>query len=434
MKALTLALLLLASAREEKPNIIFILADDLGQADLGCFGQTKIKTPNLDRLAAEGTRFPQAYSGTSVCAPSRGSLMTGLHMGHAPIRANREIAPGEGQMPLPEGTITVAQVLKGAGYATACTGKWGLGMFGTSGSPLKKGFDRFYGYNCQRHAHSYFPTHLYDDDRRVELDGKTYAADRIADETLAWVRKNAEKPFFLFHATTLPHGKYEIDDLGEYGGTDWTPKQKAYAAMVSRLDRHVGKLLDLLKELKIDDRTLILFAGDNGSAFAPDSADGKLFGSGGLRGQKRSMYEGGLRQAGLARWPGTVPAGRVSQEPWAFWDFLPTAAELAGAALPAAFKPDGVSIVPLLKGGAAPRREAFYWELHEGGRFIQAVRFGDWKAVRNGLGAPLELYDLKADPGEARNAAADQPDLVARAEKLLEASRVDDPNWPRKKK
>ncbi len=432
--ALVLLLLGAAPAQERRaPNIIFILADDLAQGDLGCYGQKKIKTPNLDRLAAEGTRFTQAYSGTSVCAPSRASLMLGLHMGHNPVRANREIAKGEGQMPLPAELPTVAEVLQKAGYATACTGKWGLGMFGTTGSPLKKGFDHFYGYNCQRHAHSYFPSYLYDDDRRVELDGKTYAADRIADDTLGWVRKNAAKPFFLFHATTLPHGKHEIDDLGEYAAADWTPLQKTYAAMVSRLDRHVGRLLDLLKELGIDKNTLILFAGDNGSAFASDSPVGSFFEqAGGLRGHKRGMYEGGLRQAALARWPGEVPAGRVSHEPWAFWDFLPTAAELAGA--PGGFKTDGVSITSLLRGAAAPPREAFYWELHEGGRFIQAVRFGDWKAVRNGLGAPLELYDLKADPGESKNLAAEKAEVVARAETLLESSRVDDPRWPRKKK
>jgi arylsulfatase A-like enzyme len=431
MRFLLAAVLLSSSQDRRPPNLIFILSDDLARGDLGCYGQKRIKTPHLDRMAAEGVRFTQAYSGTSVCAPSRASLMTGLHMGHCPIRANREIAKGEGQMPLPEYAPTVAQVLKGAGYATACTGKWGMGMFGTPGSPLRKGFDRFYGYNCQRHAHSHFPTYLYDDDRRVEMDGKTYAADRIVDETLAWVRKNAGRPFFLFHATTLPHGKHEIDDLGEYAATDWTPQQKTYAAMVSRLDRHVGKLLDLLKELKIDDRTLVVFAGDNGSAFGPESPMGAFFEqSGGLRGFKRSMYEGGLRQAALARWPGRVPAGRVSDAPWAFWDFLPTAAELAGAALPAGLKPDGVSLVALLTGGAAPVRESFYWELHEAGRFIQAVRFGDWKAVRNG--PALELYDLKADPGESKDLAAEKPVQAARGEALLESCRVDDPNWPRK--
>jgi arylsulfatase A-like enzyme len=244
------------------------------------------------------------------------------------------------------------------------------------------------------------------------------------------VRKQKDRPFFLYVAWTLPHGKYEIDDLGEYATADWTPQQKTYAAMVSRLDRDVGRLVALLRELGVERNTLVMFAGDNGSSFAPESDIGRFFDqSCGLRGFKRGMYEGGLRQAALAWWPGTVPAGRVSDGPWAFWDFLPTAAELAGAPLPAGFKPDGLSLASYLRGGPAPARECFYWELHEG-KFIQALRMGDWKAVRNGAGAPLELYDLKADPGEKRDVAAGQPDVVAKAEALMKASRVDDPEWP----
>jgi len=417
------------AAPRRQPNIIFILADDLAQGDLGCYGQELIKTPNLDRMAAQGTRFTQAYCGTSVCAPSRASLLTGLHSGHCPIRGNREVGI-EGQLPLPAGTTTVAQVLKQAGYATACTGKWGMGMFDTTGSPLKLGFDHFYGYNCQRHAHSYFPSYLYNDDRRFELDGKTYSPNLIENDTLGWVRAHRDKPFFLFYAPTLPHGDYEIDDLGEYARRDWTPLQKTYAAMVSRLDSDVGRLLDLLKELKIDEDTIVLFAGDNGSSFAPDSEIGRRFKQArGLRGYKRSLYEGGLRQAALARWPGQIPAGRVCDEPWAFWDFLPTAAELAGAPLPAGAKSDGLSIVAMLKGGPAPQRDSFYWELHETTP-LQAVRFGDWKAVKNGPFAPIELYDLQADMGEKNNLAAARPDLVARAATLMKQAHVDDPQWP----
>lgn len=413
----------------DKPNLIFILCDDLAQGDLGCYGQKLIQTPNLDRMAAEGTLFPQLYSGTSVCAPSRSSLMTGLHMGHCPIRANREVQP-EGQKPLPLGTVTVAQILKDAGYATACTGKWGMGMFETSGSPLKLGFDHFYGYNCQRHAHSYFPTYLWNDDQRVELDGKTYAMDLISKDTLDWVRAHAGGPFFLYHAITLPHGKFEIDDLGIYKDKPWTDLQKTYAAMVTRLDRDVGRLLDLLKELKVDEKTLVIFSGDNGASFDPKSEVGKLFDQamgGKLRGFKRSLYEGGLRQAGIARWPGHVPAGRICEEPWAFWDYLPTAAELAGAEMKSAH--DGMSVVSLLKGGAAPRREAFYWELHEGAS-LQAVRFGDWKAVRNGPFKAVELYDLSADLAESRDLAREKPDLVARAEGLMQSMRSPHPDWP----
>ncbi len=420
-----------------RPNLVFILADDVAQGDLGCYGQKLIQTPNLDRMAAEGTRYLQAYCGTTVCAPSRTSLMTGLHMGHAPIRANREIQP-EGQMPLPASTCTVAQVLKGQGYTTACMGKWGMGLFDTTGSPLKQGFDHFFGYNCQRHAHSYFPTYLYRDDQRFDLPGndgrgigKTYAQNLIADETLRWVRTQRERPFFLFYAVTLPHGRYEIDDLGIYADRPWTPQQKSYAAMVTRLDSDVGRLLALLKELQIDRRTLVMFAGDNGSSFAPESELGSRFNqaSNGLRGYKRELYEGGLRQAAISRWPGVVPAGRVSAEPWAFWDFLPTAAELAGARLSARCPTDGLSLVSYLKGGPAPQRPYFYWELHEGPP-QQAIRFGDWKAVRSRPSAPLELYDLKADPGETRNLAATRADLVAKAESLIREARTDDPHWP----
>lgn len=427
----------LSATAADKPNIIFILSDDLAQGDVGCYGQKLIQTPTLDRMATEGTRYLQGYCGTSVCAPSRSTLMTGLHTGHCPIRANREIQP-EGQKPLPAGTIIVAKILHDAGYATACMGKWGMGMFDTTGSPLKLGFDHFFGYNCQRHAHSYFPTYLYNDDKRFDLPGntgkgvgKTYAQNLIADETLKFVRANQEKTFFLYYSITLPHGNFEINDQGIYKDKPWTETQKNYAAMVTRLDSDVGRLLDLLKELKIDDKTLVLLAGDNGSSFDPNSEMGKLFdqASNGLRGYKRGLYEGALRQAALARWPGQVPAGRVADEPWAFWDFLPTAAELAGTTIPAECKTDGLSLVSFLKGGSAPKRDHFYWELHEG-TSLQAVRFGDWKAVRNGPQKAVELYDLKTDPGELKDLAQQKPDLVAKAEALMQSSRTDDPDWP----
>jgi arylsulfatase A-like enzyme len=427
-----------ATALPPRPNLIFILSDDLAMGDLGSYGQKLIRTPNLDRMAREGTRFTQAYCGTSVCAPSRASLVTGLHSGHCPIRANWELGR-EGQQPLPAATVTVAQILQGAGYATACMGKWGMGMFDTTGSPLKKGFDHFYGYNCQRHAHSYFPTYLYQDDRRVELPGnngtnvgKTYAQELIQRDVEQWVRARPDRPFFLYYAVTLPHGRHEIDDLGDYARTDWTPQQKAYAAQVTRLDADVGRLLALLRELGIDNRTLVMIAGDNGSSFGPQSEMGRRFNQsmgGKLRGFKRGMYEGALRQAAIARWPGVVPAGRVSDEPWAFWDFLPTAAELAGAPLPNGFKPDGLSLVSFLRGGPAPQRSHFYWEVHEGPS-IQAVRFGDWKAIRPGPGRPLELYNLRTDEAERDNVAAAHPDEIARAESFLRSSHVDSAEWP----
>jgi arylsulfatase A len=438
---------LLVHGAAEKPNIIFVLSDDLAQGDLGSYGQKLIKTPNLDRLAAEGTRFTQAYCGTSVCAPSRASLMTGLHSGHCPIRANGELKdkdgkPIEGQMPLPADTVTVAEILKSAGYATAAVGKWGMGRFDSTGSPLKKGFDHFFGYNCQRHAHSYFPTYLYRDDQRFELPGndgkgvgKIFAQDLIVQDVEEWVRAKKDQPFFLYYAITLPHGRHEIDDLGEYATHDWTPQQKAYAAQVTRLDSDVGKLMNLLKELQLDEKTIVFVAGDNGSSFSPQSEIGRRFdqASNGLRGFKRELYEGALRQAAIARWPGVIPAGRVSDEPWAFWDFLPTTAELAGIALPKKVKTDGLSLVAMLKGGAAPERDYFYWELHERAS-IQAVRFGNWKAVKNGPSKPVELYELNRDAGESNDLAKQHPDIVAKAERLMKEAHIDDPNWPMREK
>jgi arylsulfatase A-like enzyme len=329
-------------------------------------------------------------------------------------------------------------LLKNAGYATATAGKWGMGMFDTTGSPLKLGFDHEFGYNCQRHAHSYFPTYLYRDGKRFELPGNTgegvgpiYAQNLIQEDMLAWIRSKKDQPFFVFYAITLPHGNHEIDDLGIYADKPWTLQQKSYAAQVTRLDRDVGQILDLLKELKLDDNTLVMVSGDNGSSFSPSSEFGRLFdqASNGLRGYKRELYEGGLRQGAFARWPGVIPAGRVSDEPWAFWDFLPTAVELAGAKLPDGFKTDGLSLVSFLRGGPAPQREYFYWELHET-MPIQAVRFGNWKAVRTRHDRPLELYDLATDAAEAKNIADAHPDLVAKAEAYMKTAHVDDPNWP----
>ncbi len=419
------------------PNLIFILSDDIAQGDLGVYGQKLIQTPTLDRLCNEGTRDLSAYTGTSVCAPTRTSFFTGLHMGNCPTRANRELKP-EGQKPLPPNTVTVGKILKSAGYATATMGKWGMGMFDTSGSPFKNGIDHFFGYNCQRHAHSYFPTYLYNDDKRFEIPEnktgkKVYAQELIQQDVLKWVSSHADEPFFLFYAITLPHGKFEIDDQGLYKDKPWPEKEKNYAAMVTRIDSDVAALVALLKKKGIADNTLIVFSGDNGSSFSPKSGIGKRFDQtmgGKLRGFKRGMYEGALRQAAFAWGPGFVKAGRVTDEPWAFWDLLPTFAELGGGKIPAGFKPDGYSLVKFLKGGPAPKREYFYWELHEGGGGKQAIRWGDWKAVRPGPGAPVELYDLKADLGETKNLAKQKPDLVAKAIKMMNSARTADPAWP----
>ncbi|MCP4451355.1 MAG: arylsulfatase, partial [Planctomycetes bacterium] len=421
-----------------KPNFIFVLSDDIAQGDLGCYGQKLIKTPRLDQMAAEGTRYLQAYCGTSVCAPSRSSFFTGLHTGHCPVRGNYEVPP-EGQLPLPDKTVTIAEVAKSADYATSTFGKWGMGFFDSTGSPFNQGVDHFFGYNCQRHAHSYFPTYLYDDAQPFVLPGndgrtkgKTYAQTLIQDDMIQWVRKHAKQPFMMFYAITLPHGRHEIDDTGIYKDKPWTDKQRAYAAQVTRIDSDMGQLVDTLRDLGIAENTLIVFSGDNGSSFSPESEIGKRFdqASNGLRGYKRGMYEGALRQAAFAWWPGTVPAGRVSAEPWAFWDLLPTFVEMSGAAPPKGYETDGKSLVAYLKGGRAPKRDYFYWELHLGAKPIQAARFGHWKAVRNGVHKPIEIYDLTKDSAELKNLATSRPDLVNRALAIFQEAHRPDPNWP----
>ncbi|MEM6690930.1 MAG: arylsulfatase [Planctomycetota bacterium] len=424
-------------AGEKLPNLIFILSDDVAQGDLGCYGQDLIQTPHLDRMAAEGTRYTQAYCGTSVCAPCRSSFFTGLHSGQCPVRGNFEWFP-EGQWPLPDKTVTIAEALKTAGYATGTFGKWGMGFFDTSGNPLKQGVDHFFGYNCQRHAHSYFPTYLFNDDQAFVLPGnngrdvgQTYAQALIQDDLIDWVEGHSDQPFFAFYAVTLPHGRHEIDELGIYKDRDWTPQQKAYAAQVSRLDSDIGELLETLRRLGIAENTLVVFGGDNGSSFDPKSELGKRFNqaSNGLRGYKRGMYEGALRQAAIAWWPGTVPAGRVDHQPWAYWDLMPTFVELANAKPPEGYETSGISLADYFRGGEAPEREYFYWELHTG-RPIQAARFGNIKAVRKGIKKPIEIYDLSSDPGESSDIASENPKWVERAEEIFVDAHREDPNWP----
>ena len=428
----------LAAAEDIRPNFIFVLSDDIAQGDLGCYGQKLIQTPNLDRMAAEGTRYLQGYCGTTVCAPSRTSFFTGLHSGHAPVRGNWEWYP-EGQYPLPDETVTIAEVAKSAGYATSTFGKWGMGFLDTSGAPAKQGVDHFFGYNCQRHAHSYFPTYLFDDEQPFILPGnngrdvgETFAQELIQNDMIRWLRENGEKPFMMFYAITLPHGRHEIDDFGIYADKPWTEKQKAYAAQVTRVDSDMGELMETLRELGIAENTLIVFSGDNGSSFSPDSEIGRLFdqAGNGLRGFKRGMYEGALRQAAIAWWPGTVPAGRVSDEPWAFWDLMPTFVELSGARPQEGYETDGHSLVEFLKGGSAPKRDHFYWELHKGNGAVQAARWQDWKAVRNGTDKQIEIYDLANDAGESNNLAESRPDLVSRAQEIFNSEHRPHPDWP----
>jgi arylsulfatase A len=415
-----------AGAPPAKPNVIFILADDMGYGDAGCYGQKLIKTPNIDRLAGEGVRFTQAYAGTTVCAPTRCALLTGLHIGHAAIRANRGLKP-EGQEPLPAGTFTVAQLFKSDGYATAAFGKWGLGYIESTGAPDKMGFDMFFGYNCQTLAHNYYPDHLWRNRKRVVLDGKTYSHDLIAKEALGWLREHANAPFFLYLPFTVPHPNYQVPDLGPYAKAPWPEPLKKYAAMMTRMDASIGQVMALLKELNIETNTLVFFSSDQG---ADNRGALKTFHSNGpFRGIKRSMYEGGLRVPMIARWPGRIKPGSINATQWAFYDFLPTMAELIGQLLPPTVKTDGISVIPALLHDETMKRDYIYWELHEG-PFIQAARMGDWKGVRNGLGKPLELYDLSADSAEVHNVAVDHADILQKLGDLMKHEHVLTPLWP----
>jgi arylsulfatase A len=444
--AILLAALALGSPQaEKKPNIIFILADDLGYGELGCYGQKKIQTPRLDRMAAEGMRFTNAYSGNAVCAPSRCSLMTGLHQGHAHVRDNRTYG-AEGQTPLPASTVTIAKLLKSAGYATGAMGKWGLGGPGTDGDPNKQGFDYFYGFNCQGHAHNHYPFYLWKNDQRVDqpgndgtYKGRTFSHDQFEKEALAFIDANKERPFFLFVPFTVPHVSIQVPDDSMEPYKDWEEKpywgdkgylphprpRAGHAAQITRMDRSIGRIFDLLSKLGLDGNTIVVFSSDNGSIDAVGGHDLKFFeGNGPLRGQKGQLYEGGIRVPFIARWPGKIKAGTTSDAPIAFWDVLPTLCDVAQVAKPGAI--DGASVLPVLLGGAAPSREFLYWEFPSyGGQ--QAVRMGKWKGIRTDLGKgpqQTQLYDLEADLAETKNVAAEHPDVVARIEKIMAEQHV----------
>jgi arylsulfatase A len=413
------------------PNIIFIMADDLGYGDLGAYGQRRIATPRLDQMAREGMRFTQHYAGAPVCAPSRSVLMTGLHTGHTTVRGNFG-ADGE-RVPLAAEDVTVAEVLGAAGYATGIIGKWGLGEPGTPGIPTKQGFDFFYGYLNQRHAHSHFPEFLWRDTVQ-ERHGAAGASDSVfsqesfAYEARRFVERNRDRPFFLYLALTLPHAEIRAPAGDVLPYLDRFPaKEATFAGMVTRFDRDVGMLLDLLSELGLEDNTLVIFTSDNGP-HAEDGHDPQFFASsGGLRGVKRDLYEGGIRVPMLARWPGVIEAGAESDHLSGFWDFLATAAEIAGvASVPAT---DGVSYAATLRGEpqAAPSR--LYWEFYEGTP-AQAVRFGRWKAIRKPMfGGAIELFDLQSDPYETRDVSGDQPEVVARARDAMAAAHLPSPYW-----
>lgn len=431
-----------AAPQEKKPNILFILADDLGYGDLGCYGQQQIKTPNIDRLAREGVRFTQAYAGSTVCAPSRCALMTGFHTGHGRVRGN-----ADPDLPLRPQDITVAEVLKGAGYRTAVYGKWSLGNLGSTGYPTRKGFDDWLGYFSQTHAHNYYPEHLLDNEKAIQLKGNTgtrhtdYAPDLFTARALEFLSTKSEKPFFLHICYTQPHANNEmgrdtgngmqVPDLGSYADKPWSAVEKGFAAMITRMDSDIGKVLDKLAAIGEADNTLVIFASDNG-AHKEGGHDPSVFESSGpLHGIKRDMYEGGIRVPAIMRWPRVIKPGRVSDHVWAFWDFLPTAAEIAGVRAPAGI--DGISLVPLLYGRPQQQHEYLYWEFHENG-FDQAIRVRDWKGVKRGRTAPLELYDLSKDVSERTNLAGQNPAVAARLGEIMSTARTESPEWPVKDK
>ena len=432
-----------------RPNIILILADDLGYGDLGCYGQTRIKTPNLDQLAAGGMRFTQFYAGSTVCAPSRCSLMTGLHTGHALIRGNAKQALGPGD-------LTLAKMLKEGGYHAGLIGKWGLGNENTTGVPQRQGFDEFLGYLDQTHAHDYYTDRLWRYDFRTPYDGPmmfpengagrkgTYTHDLFTKAALNFIKinkpeyHNKYRPFFLFLSYTIPHANNEegrasgngmqVPTDSPYSNEPWPQTEKNKAAMITRMDSDVGRLVSLLKELKLDENTIVIFTSDNGP-HKEGGVDPKfLESSGKLRGIKRDLYEGGIRVPLIVQWPKRVKPGQVSDHIGAFWDLMPTFADIAGVKTPKGL--DGISFLPLLRGQAQTNRHDFlYWEFHEQG-FKQAARMGDWKAVRLKPNGPLELYNLKDDLSEKDDVAAKNPAIIEKFEAYFKTARSESSEWP----
>jgi arylsulfatase A-like enzyme len=446
-----------ASQVPRRPNLIVILADDLGYGELGCYGQKVIQTPHLDRMSKEGLRFTQFYAGATVCAPSRSVLMTGRHQGRTRVRGNAPAGNPAAQA-LRDSDQTVSRLLQSAGYATALVGKWGLGDVGgaESGLPRKHGFDFFFGYLNQRHAHNHFPDFLWRNEEKIALpnrihpvgsEGAGYATDPVifaddlfTEEALRFVSHNQGKPFFLLWCPVIPHANNErnnelkngaeVPDFGPYTRVDWPDPDKGQAAMITRLDGYVGRLLEHLRLLGISENTLVVFTSDNGPHNEASHDLARFRPSGGLRGIKRSLTEGGIRVPAIAWWPGTVAAGETSSHAAYLGDWFATAAELAGIAAPTGL--DSASFVPTLRGRPDEQQqtEFLYWEFHEQG-FSQAVlHAGRWKAIREKrFAAPLALFDLQSDPGETTDVAGRHPDIVARIEAYLAVAREESADW-----
>lgn len=432
------------------PNIVLILADDLGYGDVGCFGQARIRTPNLDRLAKDGVRFTQSYAGSTVCAPSRCALMTGYHTGHCRVRGNGGGGGPRDNVPLRPDDPCVAELLNRAGYVTALVGKWGLGEAGSTGIPTRKGFDHFFGYLNQHHAHNYYPDFLWRGTEKVPVANPQsdtdnvaarfvhYAPDLFRDDVLRFLTANKDRPFFLCYATTAPHANNErtratgegneVPSDAPYTAEPWPQAEKNKAAMISRMDADIGALLARLRELGLEKDTLVLFSSDNGPHKEGGNDPAFFRSSGPFRGIKRALTDGGIRVPTIARWPGVIRPGTTSDHVWAFWDFLPTACDLAGVPTPPGL--DGISLAPTLTGrGEQRRHEYLYWEFHENG-FKQAVRHGNWKAIRQAPGTAIELYDVATDPGEAKDVAAAHPEVVRRVEEYLRGARTESAEFP----
>lgn len=444
-----------APAKEVPMNVIYILADDLGYGDIGCYGQQKIKTPNIDRMAQEGMLFTQHYAGCTVSAPSRCSLMTGLHTGHSQIRGNMEIEP-EGQQPMVADTYTLGKLMKSAGYTTGIFGKWGLGYPGSSSVPSNMGFDEFFGYNCQRQAHSYYPDHLWHNNDTVFLhendnEGRlVYSQDLIHEQALKFIRDNKDKPFYAMLTYTLPHAELNLPHDSIYrmyenafeevpydGKTGYHPSEKPYAsfaAMVSRLDKYVGDVMAELKELGLDKNTIVIFTSDNGPHREGGANPDYFLSYGPLKGVKRDVYEGGIRVPMVAWCPDKIKAGVKNDHISAFWDVMPTLAELTGVTLPETG--DGISFLPtLFSKDGQKQHEYLYWEFHElNGR--EALRCGNWKLIRQPIVGEtiLELYDLSSDIHEDNNLAQQNPEKVKELEVLMDGARTESPlfNFGRK--